>query len=202
MDNCVPSFDKVDPNHIQHISKSKHVLETVWNTSDKHPEVETTEELLYLANVPEQQFVASLQLTQSRTTDILKWNSTDVYTTGCNIDILYHWGANIDLQYAVDENSIIMYICGYMMKSEKSWVISLAKLQKMQEGRCLYTDEEIAHELICEHVVGGPEAAIQLLSMSLIKKSRKVIFVNYCFKDQWVSLPKSKNVLDILDPEC
>ena len=44
----------------------------------------------------------------------------DVYTNGCNDDILHLWGANIDFQYVLDEYSTIMYVCSHMMKSEKA----------------------------------------------------------------------------------
>ena len=39
------------------------------------------------------------------------------------------------------------------------------------------------------------------LSMWLMKKSRKVIFVNSNVCDEWVSLPKNSKVLDDMEEE-
>ena len=45
-------------------------------------------------------------------------------------------------------------------------------------------------------VIGAPESCMRVLSLWLMKKSRKVIYVNSNMKHERVSLPKTKAQLD------
>ena len=60
---------------------------------------------------------------------------------------------------------------------------------------------KIKKEFLSKHVLGAPESAMQVLSMWLIKKSRKVVSVTTSMKDECVSLPKSKSQLAKLHDE-
>ena len=60
---------------------------------------------------------------------------------------------------------------------------------------------KIKKEFLGKHVLGAPESAMQVLSMWLIKKSRKVVSVSTSMKDECVSLPKSKSQLAQLHDE-
>ena len=51
---------------------------------------------------------------------------------------------------------------------------------------------KIKKEFLGKRVVGAPESAMQVLSMWLMKKSRKVTSVNTNMKDECVSLPKTQ----------
>ena len=55
--------------------------------------------------------------------------------------------------------------------------------------------DKIKKEFLGKNVLGAPESAMQVLSMWLIKKSRKVVSVSTSMKDECVSLPKSKSQL-------
>ena len=60
---------------------------------------------------------------------------------------------------------------------------------------------KIKNEFLGKHVLGAPESVMQVLSMWLIKKSRKVVSVTTSMKDECVSLPKSKSQLAQLHDE-
>ena len=60
---------------------------------------------------------------------------------------------------------------------------------------------KIKKEFLGKCVLGTPESAMQVLSMWLIKKSRKVVSVSTSMKDECVSLPKSKSQLAELHDE-
>ena len=60
---------------------------------------------------------------------------------------------------------------------------------------------KIKKEFLGKHVLGAPESAMQVLSMWLIKTSRKVVSVSTSMKDECVSLPKSKSQLAQLHDE-
>ena len=60
---------------------------------------------------------------------------------------------------------------------------------------------KIKKEFLGKHVLGAPESAMRVLSMWIIKKSRKVVSVSKSMKDERVSLPKSKSQLAQLHDE-
>ena len=57
-------------------------------------------------------------------------NPCDIFINPCNQDILHLWRGNTDLQYVEDEYSTIMYVCSYMMKSEKAMGEALKRVAK------------------------------------------------------------------------
>ena len=59
----------------------------------------------------------------------------------------------------------------------------------------------IKKEFLGKHVLGAPASAMQVLSMWLIKKSRRVVSVSMSMKDEHVSLPKTKSQLAQLPDE-
>ena len=61
--------------------------------------------------------------------------------------------------------------------------------------------KNIGKAFVGKHVVGVPEAAMCELSMWLMKKNRKVTFVNSNVCDEQVSLPKNSKVLDAMEEE-
>ena len=52
---------------------------------------------------------------------------------------------------------------------------------------------KIKKEFLGKQVLEAPESAMQVLSMWLMKKSRKVVSVSTSMKDEHVSLPKPKS---------
>ena len=77
-------------------------------------------DVLEQAHISQDTYLSALKVTQRGRSVILKHNPSDVYTNGCNHDILKLWGANTDFQFVLDEYSTIMYVCSCMMKSEKA----------------------------------------------------------------------------------
>ena len=61
--------------------------------------------------------------------------------------------------------------------------------------------DKIKKEFIGKRVVGAPESAMQVLSMCLMKKSRKVTSVNINMKDECVSLLKTQQQLAQMDDD-
>ena len=54
---------------------------------------------------------------------------------------------------------------------------------------------KIKKDFLGKRVLGAPESAMRVLSMWLMKKSRKVVSVSTSMKDEHVSLPKPKSQL-------
>ena len=52
---------------------------------------------------------------------------------------------------------------------------------------------KIMKEFLGKRVLGAPESAMQVLSMWLMKKSRKVVLMTTSMKDECMSLPKPQS---------
>ena len=125
-----------------------------------------------------------------------------MYTNGYNHDILKLWGANIDFQFVLDEYSTIIYVCSYMMKSEKAMGEVLKSVAKECHSDPIEQQlKKIGKAFIGHRVVGALEAVMRELSMWLMKKSRKVTFVNSNMCDDQVSLPKHEKALSEMEED-
>ena len=83
-----------------------------------------------------------------------------------------------------------------MTRGEKGIGETLKRVAKECQNDAIRTQmNKIKKEFLGKHVLGAPESAMQVLSMWLIKKSRKVVSVSTSMKDECVSLPKSKSQL-------
>ena len=60
---------------------------------------------------------------------------------------------------------------------------------------------KIKKEFLGKRVVGAPESAMWVLSMWLMKKSRKVLSANTNMKDEHDSLPKTQQQLAQMDDD-
>ena len=89
-----------------------------------------------------------------------------------------------------------------MMKSEKAMGEALKRVAKECQNDAIQTQmNKIKKEFLGERVVGAPESAMWVLSMWLMKKSRKVTSVNTNMKDECVSLPKTQQKLAQMDDD-
>ena len=89
-----------------------------------------------------------------------------------------------------------------MMKSEKA----MGEVLKRGAKECKNDDTQtqmnkIKKEFLGKRVVGAPESAMWVLSMWLMKKSRKVTSVNTNMKDECVNLPKTQQQLALMDDD-
>ena len=89
-----------------------------------------------------------------------------------------------------------------MMKSEKAMGEALKRVAKVCQNDDIRTQmNKIKKEFIGKRVVGAPESTMQVLSMWLMKKSRKVTSVNTNMKDKHVSRPKTQQQLAQMDDD-
>ena len=106
------------------------------------------------------------------------------------------WGGNFDLKYVINEIANVKYICSYMMKGEKEMGETLKRVAKECQIDAIQTHmNKIKKEFLGKQVLGAPESAMQVMSMWLMKKSKKVAPVTTSMKDECVSLPKPQSQL-------
>ena len=83
-----------------------------------------------------------------------------------------------------------------MKKGKKGMGETLKRVAKECQNDAIRTQmNKIKKEFLGKRVLGAPESAMQVLSMWLMKKSRKVVSVSTSMKDEHVSLPKPKSQL-------
>ena len=83
-----------------------------------------------------------------------------------------------------------------MTKGEKGMGETLKRVAKECPNDAIRTQmNKIKKEFLGKPVLGAPESTMQVLSMWLMKKSRKVVTVSTSMRDEHVSLPKSKSQL-------
>lgn len=181
---------------------ASNILTKVYDRIENGIEERNLIDILNEINISEEQYMSALKISSKGKNIILKRNPRDVFINGCNHEILRLWGANVDFQFILDEYSTIVYVCSYMMKSEKAMGETLKAI-----ARDCINDElkvkmrKLGKAFIGRRVVGAPEAAMRELSMWLIKKSVKVLFVNSNMKDDRISLPKSAQQLEKMDED-
>ena len=82
-----------------------------------------------------------------------------------------------------------------MTKGEKGMGETLKRVAKEYQNDAIRTQMNKIKEFLGKRVLGAPESAMQVLSMWLMKNSRKVVSVSTSMKDECVSLPKPKSQL-------
>ena len=158
------------------ITDSKDILQMVQRfISNNHiTQGMSLETILQNINVNLNEYTEALKVSHKGTNIILKCNVEDVFTNACNIDILSPWGGNMDLQPVVDDVGAVMYVCNYMTKGEKFMGETLKRVLKECKNDDIHTQmNKIKKEFLGKRVFGTPESALQILSMWLMKKSRK-----------------------------
>ena len=191
------SWPHVDDNDDEMIEKAKSLLQSVQNIltrADVHNM--STQHFLQEINLDIETYMDALKISQRGTNVILKWNWQDVFINACNHDILSLWRGNVDLQYLIHKIAIVKYVSSYMTKGEKGMGETLKRVAKDYWKDAIQKQmNKIKKEFLGKWVLGALEAAMWVLSIWLMKKSRKVVSVSTSMKDECVSLPKPKSWL-------
>ena len=131
-------------------------------------------------NMDIETYTNALCISQKGKNIILK---QDIFINACNRDILALWQGNTC-------SMLLMYVCSYMMKGKKALGETLKRVANKCRKDDLWTQMKKIKGFLGKRVLGAPESAMCVLSMWLMKKSRKVVTVNTNMKDEKVSLPK------------
>ena len=206
-----PSFQTVicqapeGENHEDELEVAKVVLKKVYDELQDNAVLHANSDisaLLGASGISPTLYNDSIKIASKGPSIILHRNPCDININSCNIDILRLCGANIDLQYVVNEVATVMYVCSYMTKDKKAMGETLKRVAR----ECMRDDmrmqmNKIKKEFLGKRVIGAPESCMRVLSSWLMKKSRKVIYVNSNMKSERVSLPKTKSQLSKMDPD-
>ena len=191
--SCQPSEEDKADDIIKYAKDVLQKVQNVLSSIEIANEDLAFENLLQKFEIDLDTYMQALQISQKGHRIILQQNPCDIFINASNQDVLHLWGGNIDLQYVEDEYSTIMCVCSYMMKSEKAMGEALRSVAKECQNDDIWMQmSKIKKEFLGKRVVGAPESAVWVLSMWLMKKSRKGTSVNTNIKDEHVSLPKTQ----------
>ena len=164
------------------LTKAKEIFKKVQyflSRRDIQVEAMSRQEMLEVFGVDLDHYTKALQMSMKGTTLILKHNIQDRFINGVNIDILNLWGGNMDLQMVINDVAAVMYVCSYMTKGEKVMGETLKRVVKECRDDDIQTQmKKIKKEFLGKRAFGCLESVMRILSMWLIKKSRKVVIVN------------------------
>ena len=165
-------------------------MQNTLTTADVHNM--STQHFLQEINLDVETYMDALKISQRGPNVILKQNPQDVFIN----DILSLWKANVNLQYVINKIGTVKYVCSYMTKGEKAMGETLKRVAKECQNDAIQTQmKKIKKEFLGKLVLEAPVSAMHVLSMWLMKKSRKVVSVSTSMKDGHVSLPKPKSQL-------
>ena len=168
------------------------VQHTLRDTDIENPDI-TLDDILNNIGLDVNMYMDVLKVSPHGLTIILKRNPCDTYINQCNLDILHLWGGNVDLQHVTDEIATIMYVCSYMTKGEKAMGETLKRVAQEFWNDDVQTQmNKIKNEFLGKWVLATPESCMRVMSMWLMKNSRKVQNVNTNMQNEHVSLPKSR----------
>ena len=183
------------------ITNAKKVLLSVQNqlSSLDDNQCLSVDDILHTCGISYDAYIEALGVSTKGQGIILKHTPQDMCLNAYNPNLLYLWGGNIDLQYVINEVATVMYVCSYMTKGEKAMGETLKRVSQECKNDDIRTQmNKIKKEFLGKRVLGAPESAMRVLSMWLMKKSRKVVQVNTSMRAERVSLPKTKKQLSQL----
>lgn len=184
------------------LRKAADILELVHREVDDGYDGDTMEDVLKRAGVAENDYKDAVKLCRTGRKVVLAREPGDACVNAYNPGMLRYWGANVDLQYVLDEHSTVMYICSYMMKSEKEMGEVLKAVSRECRTEPIKSQlKKIGKAFLGKRVVGAPEAAMRLLSLPLIKKTRQMRYIDANRRECRVSMPKPQYQLERLDDD-
>ena len=131
-------------------------------------------------HISEETYVSVLQKTTARSKIIPARDTKDMRVNQYNSEILEMWKANMDIQFVENAMVAVMYVCSYMMKSEKGMGELLRAVGK--EVSSLSVKEQLTkvnNAFSQSREVSAQETAMRIISsMKLSDKSRQVTYVD------------------------
>ena len=155
-------------------------------------------------NLTEEEYLVAIRFTLDRPKIFLQRKPTEMRINSYNNNILSLHRANMDLQFILDPYSCVQYVLNYINKSNRGMSALLRSI--VEDSKAGYVSHQQKLKEICSVFLNCSEMSAQeavyiLLSMTLSKSSRQVIFINTGERDQRTKLLKSEKELQEMDPD-
>ncbi len=150
------------------------------------------EDLLNKLIIPSELYTQSMTKVTQKVEIIPKRDLTDVFINQYNAELLSLWKTNMDIQLVQNAHSAVMYMFSYMMKKEKGMgeLLKCVAEEIEQNSSCIKEKlQKVGNAFMGAREFSAQEATMRVLSMPLVHKSKKVIFVSGYPKDERVKMP-------------
>ena len=175
----------------------KEVLE-----SEDLPENVTLEEVLNKANVTMGDYIKALSISKCGISIILKRRPCEQRVNCYCPAVLKAWEAHMDMQFIVNAYACVMYVASYVLKAEKGMGELLKQAALEIEKEEIRTQlKKLGSVFLTNREVSAQETVYRVLSMTLRRLSRKVIFLNTDTKENRISLLLPMAQLQQLDDD-
>ena len=164
----------------------------------------TIPQLLQKLNISYEHYILALRSSIKKRKIFLQRSLSEIYTNNYMKNLIHVWKANHDIQYVLDPYSCVVYICDYLIKSNKGMSKLLETAAEEARKGNMDIKQSVRHIgnkfLNCSEM-SEQECIYDLLELPITQSSVKVEFISTCEKNDRVFLAKKDHLLRNLEPE-
>ena len=187
-------------HHQENYSKINGAIQELY----KKKEYLTFEKLLEHVDLTHNEYVLAVRSNLKKKKIFLKRCMNEIFTNSYMKHFVHMWKANHDIQYVLDPYSCVVYICDYLIKSNKGMSELLERAAKEAREGNMDVKQSVRHIgnkfLNCTEI-SEQECAFDLLELPITQSSVKVEFISTCSPDERVFIAKSEDILKSMDPQ-
>ncbi|CAF1560346.1 unnamed protein product [Rotaria magnacalcarata] len=197
--------EKFTTKEREEISKNKqNVIKELENISKDKDNSLTFEEFLEHVNMNEEEYIKMIRSELKKAKVFLKRAPNEIRINAYNPMIMSLHRANMDIQFILDPYACLTYCVNYISKSENGMSKLLREaLNELKKGN--HTVKErlgvLANKFLNSSEISAQEAVYHILSIPLSINSRSTIFINTNRPENRISIVKSDEILQKLDPD-
>ncbi|GFR50623.1 hypothetical protein Agub_g12710, partial [Astrephomene gubernaculifera] len=175
--------------------------------AEKVPPPATVEQLLALAGLSLEEYIAAVRVPLKRMTAFLRRTPMEMRINPYNPVLLRIWRANMDMQFCLDPYGAAMYIVSYMLKANRG----LSRAMERAADQARHDDDnlksrirKVGNAFVNTQEMSAQEAVYLALGLPLRSASRQSVFVPSTRPEDRTQLlrpPKDLQVLAEADPE-
>ncbi|CAF4391999.1 unnamed protein product [Rotaria socialis] len=197
--------EKFTKKEREEISKNKqNVIKELENISKDKDNSLTFEEFLEHVNMNEEEYIKMIRSELEKAKVFLKRAPNEIRINAYNPMIMSLHRANMDIQFILVPYACLTYCVNYISKSENGMSKLLREaFNELQKGN--HTVKErlrvLANKFLNSSEISAQEAVYHILSIPLSINSRSTIFINTNRPENRISMVKSDEILQKLDPD-
>ena len=197
--------EKLTKKEREEISKNKqNVMKELDKISKDKDNSLTFEEFLKHINMNEQEYIKMIRAELKKAKVFLKRAPNEIRINAYNPVIMSLHRANMDIQFILDPYACSMYVVDYISKSENGMSKLLREaLNELKKGNNTVKERlrVIANKFLNSSEISAQQAVYHILSIPLSISSRSTVFINTNRPENRISMLKSDEILQKLDPD-
>ena len=197
--------EKLSKKEREKISKSRQVVVKELDKISKETDSSLTfDEFLKNIDMNEEEYIKMIRAELKKAKVFLKRAPNEIRINAYNPMIMSLHRANMDIQFILDPYACLMYCVDYISKSENGMSKLLREaLNELKKGNNTVKERlrVIANKFLNSSEISAQEAVYHILSIPLSTSSRSTVFINTNKPENRISMLKSDEILQQLDPD-